>query len=247
MSEEQHLPDHWRLVEFAEIDSTNAEVLRRAESGEREGLAVRANGQSSGRGRRGRAWSSPEGNLYLSILIDAPAREAGQVGFAVALALVEAIEAETGQRLPDLRCKWPNDLLYDGKKVAGLLLEGVPSRDQVVAGMGVNLKPTGVADAMYPVGSLADLDIPPQTLCPGVCLALARWLDTWRTFGFAPIRRAWLERANGIGESIIVRLPRDTYKGKFEGLADDGALLLDQGTGEMKTISAGDVFFGAEV
>lgn len=245
MPEEKHLPGDWRLVEFAEIDSTNAEVLRRAESGEPEGLAVRADLQSSGRGRRGRAWASPEGNLYLSVLINAPIREAGLSGFAVALALVEAIEAQSGKNLLALRCKWPNDLLYDGKKVAGLLLEGVPSREQVVAGMGVNLQPTGVADAMYPVGSLADFDLNPKTLASGVCSALASWLETWRTLGFAPIRRAWLERANGIGEPIVVKLPRDTYEGTFEGLADDGALLLDQGSAGMKTISAGDVFFGA--
>lgn len=245
MSDQEHLPDGWRLVELNHIDSTNAEALRCAELGEPEGFAVRADIQTAGRGRRGRTWSSPQGNLHLSILIDAPLKDAGQAGFAVALALIDALEDEAGRTLSLLCCKWPNDLLYDQKKIAGLLLEGVSGRDQVVAGMGVNLVNTEVADPMYPIGTLGEFDVSAKALTPKVCKALAQWLNTWRTLGFAPLRRAWLDRANGIGESIVVRLPRDSFEGTFKGLADDGALLLDQGTAGMKSVSAGDVFFGA--
>lgn len=247
MPDEQPLPDGWRLVEVSDIDSTNAELLRRAELGEPEGLALRSDAQTSGRGRRGRTWASPSGNLYLSILIDAPLGRAGQVGFAVAVSLIEVIEQEIGRRLPELECKWPNDLLYRGSKVGGLLLEGASEQNQVVAGMGVNLVKTGVQDAIYPTASLEDFSLKAEALAPKVCVILERWLNTWRTLGFEPLRHAWLDRASGIGQSIIVRLPRDTYEGTFMGLAEDGALLLDQGAAGLKSVSAGDVFFRAEV
>ena len=240
------LPDGWRLEHISEIDGTNAELLRRAEAGEAAGLALHADVQSAGRGRRGRSWNSPKGNLYLSTLVDAKQVTAGQVGFAAALALIEAIEADVGKDIPELLCKWPNDLLFNGAKVAGLLLEAVPNRDQVVVGMGVNLIPINVADAVYPVGALTDYGIDPKSLAARVCDALGRWLETWNTVGFAPLRRAWLERATGLGETIIVRLPNDQLDGTFEGLAEDGALLLNQGAAGIRTVSAGDVFFGVE-
>lgn len=241
------LPDGWRLETFSETDGTNAELLRRAEGGEAEGLALRADVQIAGRGRRGRSWYSPKGNLYFSVLIDTEPVLAGQIGFAAALALIEAIEAVVGKSLPELKCKWPNDLLWQGEKVAGLLLEMAPDRGQIVLGMGVNLVPMDVVDAVYPVGSLSDFAIAPQDLALSVCGALARWIETWRMMGFAPLRRAWLERANGLGEAVTVRLPNEVFEGTFEDLAKDGALLLNQGADGVKSVSAGEVFFGSGV
>lgn len=245
MSAPAVFPSGWRLESLTEIDGTNAELMRRAEGGQPEGLAVRADIQTAGRGRRGRAWASPKGNLYLSVLVESEPSRAGQVGFAAALALIEAIEAAAGEALPDLQCKWPNDLLWHGQKVAGLLLEAVPDKRQVVVGMGVNLRPMDVPDAVYPVGSLADYGIDPHDLARRACAALSLRLETWRMIGFAPLRRAWLERANGLGEDITVRMPNDEFSGTFQDLADDGALLLDQGNAGVKVVSAGDVFFGA--
>jgi BirA family transcriptional regulator, biotin operon repressor / biotin---[acetyl-CoA-carboxylase] ligase len=244
MSLRSDVPDGWRLVNLPQIDGTNAEMLRRASTGEPEGLAIRADLQTSGRGRRGRSWSSPAGNLYLSVLIEAAPKIAGEAGFTAALALIDAINSEVGRDSPELRCKWPNDLLWDGAKVAGLLLEAVPGRDQVVIGMGVNLIEVEVADALYPIGSLAGFNLNPEALAVGVCRSLAHWVETWRTVGFAPLRRAWLERASGLGQPIAVQLPRDRFEGTFQGLAENGALLLDQGRAGIRTISAGDVFFG---
>ena len=241
------LPDGWRLETFCEIDGTNAELLRRADVGEPEGLALRADVQSAGRGRRGRVWNSPNGNLYLSVLVKAEPGVAGQIGFAGALALLEAIEAIVGRPLPELGCKWPNDLLLQSRKVAGLLLELAPKRGQVVLGMGVNLIPTYVVDAVYPVGSLAEFSIAPQDLALNVCVTFARWLNTWRMMGFAPLRRAWLERAHGLGEAATVRLVNEEFEGTFKGLSKDGALLLDQGGEGVKSVSAGEVFFGVGV
>ena len=241
------LPDGWRLETLCEIDGTNAELLRRADAGEPEGLALRSDVQSAGRGRRGRVWNSPNGNLYFSVLVKAEPSVAGQIGFAGALALLEAIEAVVGRPLPELRCKWPNDLLLQRRKVAGLLLELAPKRGQVVLGMGVNLVLMDVVDAVYPVGSLAEFSIAPQELALNVCVAFARWLETWRMMGFAPLRRAWLERAHGLGEVATVRLVNEEFEGTFKGLSKDGALLLDQGGEGVKSVSAGEVFFGVGV
>lgn len=238
------LPAGWRLEAVPEVDSTNAELLRRAEQGEPEGLALRANVQTAGRGRRGRPWSSPVGNLYLSVLIDADPATAGQIGFAAALALLDAVELEADRAIPALRCKWPNDLLLDGKKTAGLLLEAVPGQDQVVVGIGVNVVPMDVSEALYPIGSLAELKTPfdLDRLSARLCVSLQSWLETWRTVGFIPIRNAWLKRAYGVNEPIVVRLPTENLEGTFLGLSSDGALLLEHGAGE-RIVPAGDVFF----
>ncbi|NKB45719.1 MAG: biotin--[acetyl-CoA-carboxylase] ligase [Alphaproteobacteria bacterium] len=244
MSSLPALPDGWRLDHVATIDGTNAELLRRADVGEAAGLAIRADVQTAGRGRRGRNWDSPTGNLYLSVLVDAQPVTAGQVGFAAALALFDAIQIEAGGDVPNLNCKWPNDLLFEGAKVAGLLLEAVPNRDQVVVGMGANLIPVEVSDAVYPVGALTEFPIDPKVLSARVCERLGRWLETWNTVGFTALRRVWLERAIGLGDTMIVRLPHEQLDGTFDGLADDGALLLNQGAAGIRTVSAGDVFFG---
>ena len=247
MSKTAPLPDGWRLIEAATLDSTNAEILRRAEAGEPEGLAVRADVQTAGRGRRGRVWVSPLGNLYLSILVDAPPATAGQAGFAASLALADAIDAAAGVKQSDLRLKWPNDLLYGGAKVAGLLLGAVPERDQVVVGIGVNLRPVDVDDAVYPIGDLSDLKLDAGPLAYGICRSLAVWLQAWRDLGFAPLRRAWLDRAVGLMNNVTVRLPNATFDGTFRGLAEDGALLLDQGAAGVRSVAAGDVFFSSGV
>lgn len=238
------LPGGWEFVTHSTIDSTNAEIMRRAQSGAAEGLAIQADSQTAGRGRRGRAWASPVGNLYMSVLLDAPVATAGQVGFAAALALIDGLEAEAGMPLPDLKCKWPNDLLLSGNKVAGLLLEAVPERDQVIVGLGANLVPTEVADTLYPVGSLAEsgVDMNARLLAAQVCCALASWLESWRNVGFDVLRKAWLNRAHGLHDPITVRLPQETLEGRFGGLSADGALVLAQSEGE-RIIAAGDVFF----
>ena len=245
MTQTPDLPYGWRLDVLPEVDSTNAEVLRRAEHGEAEGLAIRTDVQTAGRGRRGRRWESPKGNLYLSVLVDAQLAKAGQVGFAAALALIDALEIEADKSLPNLRCKWPNDLVLNGAKVAGLLLEAVPEREQVVVGLGVNLITTAVKDAVYRVGTLADIGVAfdVEILSARICVSLQSWLETWRLVSFTPLRKAWLQAAEGLNQPITVQLPHETFEGKFHGLSDDGALVLDQGDAVHRIVPAGDVFF----
>lgn len=252
MTEAPSLPDGFRLLHVVAIGSTNDEAKALARDGAPEGTLVWADEQTAGRGRRGRAWLSPPGNLYLSLVqrpTGTPA-QAAQLGFVAALGLGDALLALTGPAL-HLSYKWPNDLLAGGRKLAGILLEsetGAGDRvDFVVIGTGTNLasKPEGVE---FPATSLAEQgfgEVTPPLLLEAFVRHFVGWAQRWRTEGFAPIREAWLARASGVGEDIRVRLERSTLTGRFHDLDQDGALLLDapedQGGGRRR-IAAGEVF-----
>ena len=241
------LPAPFRLIAYETIGSTNDEAKRLAREGAAEGLVICAERQTAGRGRRGRAWVSPPGNLYASILLRPECRPAtaAQLGFVAALGVADAV-AELAPAI-DLRCKWPNDLLANGKKIAGILLEtemvagDVP--DFVVLGIGMNLA-SSPRDTPYPATALSDQGAP--VIAPAMMLAslirhFDRWLSLWREAGFSPIREAWLPRATGLGQPIRVRLERDTLDGRFLDLDDDGALLLGLPEGRRR-IAAGEIF-----
>jgi BirA family biotin operon repressor/biotin-[acetyl-CoA-carboxylase] ligase len=241
------LPAPFRLIAYETIASTNDELKRLAREGAGEGLVITAARQTAGRGRRGRSWIAPPGNLYSSILLRPQCRAAtaAQLGFVSALAVADAI----GKLAPTVgvRCKWPNDVLANGKKVCGILLETeMVSGDQpdfVISGIGINLV-SSPRDTPYPATSLAEEGAPrimPAVMIAALIRHFAGWLSTWQQGGFAPIREAWLARAAGLGEPIQVRLERDTLHGRFVDLDNDGALLLDMPSGSRR-VAAGEVF-----
>jgi BirA family biotin operon repressor/biotin-[acetyl-CoA-carboxylase] ligase len=241
------LPSPFRLVAYETIGSTNDELKRLAREGAGEGLIIIAERQTAGRGRRGRTWVSPPGNLYSSTLVrpDCRAATAAQLGFVAALGVSGAI----GELAPhvETRCKWPNDLLANGKKVSGILLEtemvAGDRPDFVILGVGVNLV-SSPRDTPYPATSLVEEGAPviaPAMMAAAFIRHFAAWLTMWRESGFGPIREAWLARAMGLGEPIQVRLERDTLDGRFLDLDDDGALLLGQPEGRRR-IAAGEIF-----
>jgi BirA family transcriptional regulator, biotin operon repressor / biotin---[acetyl-CoA-carboxylase] ligase len=236
------LPAFFALHHFFEIDSTNDEARRRAAAGAPAGLVIWADRQSAGRGRQGRAWQSPPGNLYCSILLrpDKPASEAAQLSFAAALAVCEALPG-----VGAVRCKWPNDVLIGDKKTAGILLESEAAGDKVAAlivGFGINLKshPEGTET---PATSLAALGIrtTPGAVLGELCRHFLTWYETWRDQGFAPLRQAWLGRAHSLGSEIRVRYGAFETFGRFVDLDASGALILETSEGR-RHISAGDVF-----
>lgn len=242
------LPPPFRLIAHETIGSTNDEAKRLARGGAAEGLVVWALRQESGRGRRGRVWVSPPGNLYVSLLLrpDCRAPVAAQLGFVAVLGLGEAL-AKLIPPSVDLRYKWPNDLLANGKKIAGILLETeMVAGDRpefVVIGVGVNLV-SSPRDVAYPATSLAEEgveDIAPEIVLVGFLKHIADWLAAWREGGFAPIRDAWLSRAKGLGEAIQVRRERGTLDGRFLDLDHDGALCLET-PGGTRRIAAGEIF-----
>ena len=249
------LPDGYRLIVLDSVDSTNEEARRLAASGAFDTAAgitvIRAAEQTSGRARRGRGWESRPGNLYASLLLrpGCPAAEAPQLGFVAGVALHEAVRG----MLPAQRrvaCKWPNDLLVDGRKVAGMLLEGAGASGQkldwLVIGVGVNVAHHPPATE-FPATDLAEAGcdgVTPERLLLAFLAAFDVWRARWRADGFAAVRRAWLAAAHGRGGPLTVRLDAVTYSGTFADLDADGALLLEQGDG-MRRVTAGDVFFAA--
>ncbi len=231
------------------LGSTNAEALALARAGERGPLWVSARHQSAGRGRRGRTWVSEPGNLYASLLLvdPAPAERAAELSFVTGLAVRDAI-AQTASALgPKLALKWPNDVLLDGEKVAGILIEGEVTRGApatVVAGVGVNCASHPHA-ASYPATDLAahGSNVTPQSLLVSLSTALFKRIAQWdRGSGFAGIRGDWLSAAHGLGQPMRVSDGGGERTGQFAGLDDAGRLLLDLPDGSRQQIAAGDVF-----
>lgn len=235
-----------RHIAFDSLGSTNAEALARARAGERGPLWITAGMQETGRGRRGKDWASPSGNLYSSLLLTDPAPQvlAAQLSFVAALALHDAVADCAPQLGPLLTVKWPNDLLLGGAKIAGILIEaesGPPFA--VVIGMGVNCA-SHPADTSYPATDLATAGagVRPETLLRALAAAMQTRLTQWdRGQGFAAIRSAWLRRAAGLGHDIRVRLPEREFSGIFDGLDEVGRLLV-RGEDGITAVTAGEVF-----
>ena len=236
------LPQFFSLHHLTEVDSTNDEARRRAAAGAASGLVIWADRQSAGRGRQGRSWQSPPGNLYCSILLrpDKPAIEVAQLSFAAALAVSDALPG-----VGAVRCKWPNDVLIGARKVAGILLESEAAGDNVAAliiGFGINVasSPKGTAT---PATSLAAAGVgtTPGAVLGDLCRRFLHWHETWRDRGFGPLREAWLGRAHGLGGEIRVRYGTFETLGRFVDLDPSGALVLETGEGR-RHISAGEVF-----
>lgn len=229
------LPAFYRLHVFEELASTNDEAKRLAAEGEPEGALILARRQTAGRGRSGRHWESPPGNLYFSLLLrpDRPPAETAQLSFVAALAVADAVGVPT-------TLKWPNDVLARGRKLCGILLEG--SAGALVVGCGVNVEsaPEGAA-CLRAEGSGASAD---QALA-AFCSAFLAWRQRWAEEGFAPVRAAWLARAHGLGAAVTARLGAKTLRGAFVDLDGDGALVLDLGAGEQRRVAAGEVYFDA--
>ncbi|WP_417830573.1 biotin--[acetyl-CoA-carboxylase] ligase [Thalassospira sp.] len=243
------LPEGFYLHDLEAVDSTNDEAKRLADKGARSGALVLARTQTSGRGRRGRAWSSPVGNLFSSLLLrpNCSLSEAARLTFLIAVSLAEAIETVTaGKVRPD--CKWPNDLMVNGRKISGILLESASNdgaaTDYLVIGAGVNVA-FFPEDAERPATSLAALGAPVSVddLVSCYIERVAHWLPIWEQQGFAPIREAWLSRAYGIGNPVIARLTSRELEGTFVGLDDDGSLILREDSNVEHRIGAGEVFF----
>jgi BirA family transcriptional regulator, biotin operon repressor / biotin---[acetyl-CoA-carboxylase] ligase len=236
-----------RLVTHAVLGSTNTEALRLANEGERGPLWVTAERQTAGRGRRGRTWVSQPGNLYASLLLSepAPADRWPQLSFVAALAIHDAVVEIAAELKPRLAIKWPNDLLLDGAKFAGILIEGQAgggAGNAVAVGIGVNCASHPVA-MDYPATDLAAAAISPDDLFDALSLTMLTRAAQWRAGeGFFAIRKEWLARAAGLGEDVRVRLPDREVAGRFEALDEAGGLRLRLPNGAVTTVAAGDVF-----
>lgn len=241
------------VIVFDDLDSTNLEARRRAAAGARGPLWLMARRQTAGRGRRGRAWDSGKGNLAATLLLtlDKGPFEAAQLAFVAALAAGRTIAAYVPESL--VRLKWPNDVLIGDHKACGVLIESGTALEGglwLAIGFGLNLA-SYPHNVERPATALAEHLRQDVARTPTADEALARLihemqdsLDLWFAQGFEPIRHAWIRSAAGLGGACTARLERETIAGKAEGLDADGALLLRLGDGQLRRITAGDVFLG---
>jgi BirA family transcriptional regulator, biotin operon repressor / biotin---[acetyl-CoA-carboxylase] ligase len=255
MAGEVTLPPAYRLITLDKVESTNDEAKRLAREGAEDGTLVWAREQGAGRGRGGRNWTSPRGNLYLSLVLrpECPASRAAELGFVAAVGLGTALASLVPPLCP-VNYKWPNDVLLGERKVAGILIEtesalqpqpGEPL-EWMVLGLGVNVQHYP-EDTEFPATSLryeGAGDVTVEALLGAFALYFLDWANRWMEDGFTPIQAEWKERGLGIGRKIRVRLPRETLRGKFMDLDADGALLLQpEKESGIRRITAGDVFF----
>ena len=241
----------WRHLSLGCVGSTNHEALKCANAGDTGRLWVTAVEQTEGRARRGRSWVSEPGNLYASLLIiDLAEPEAlATLPLVVSLALHGALVDARPELAPRLKIKWPNDILLDGKKLSGILLEAQPDsfgRVAVIIGCGVNCRHFP-EDPLYPATSLvaSGVELDADELFSALALAMARELRVWSSGqGVAITRRDWLDRCHGLGQQIVARFTDREITGKFVDLDDEGLLLLCDNEKQIHRISAADIFFG---
>ena len=238
----------YRLAVFDSLGSTNQDALARARAGDPGRLWIQALAQTEGRGRRGRLWASPPGNLYVSLLLVDPAEahRAAEIGFVAGLALARAV-----QRLPALagrvHIKWPNDLVSGAAKLAGILVEGtqVPAGGFACAvGFGVNCRshPSGVEYPTTDLSCVSGTEISASTLLNLLSSAMVDAVRLWnRGTGFAAVREAWLGSAMPAGSPLTVRTPTSTMNGFFDTIDNRGRLILRTDAGPW-TVDAADVF-----
>ena len=268
------LPPPYRLLALDSVASTMDEARRLAEEGAEEGTLVWAREQRGGRGRLGRNWYSPRGNLYFTLilrpgrisvlpivedhvrLVDEPSRrqpvdtDTALQFLLQALAAVALGEAIGTVSPPvEVTYKWPNDVLLQGSKVAGILLESRAASEERLAylllGCGVNVAhfpqdPELKATSMHFEG--VPKSVTPEELLGAFSRHVLSRVSRRVEDGFEAIRRAWLRHAAGLGEEILVRLPHEVLKGRFRDLDQEGYLLLEMADGEERRISSGEVF-----
>ncbi|SDG68613.1 biotin--[acetyl-CoA-carboxylase] ligase [Pelagibacterium luteolum] len=257
----------YRVIGFDSIGSTNAEAITAARAGEADKLWFAALQQTTGRGRRGRAWESPYGNLAASLLIqpNVPSAALASLGFVAGVALNDALsrllpdvsmrsgvdgaDGRIGRSAARIALKWPNDLLADGAKLAGILLEAIPRQyghTAVVIGIGVNVvaAPQGLP---YPAVALSSFNpaIDAAMVFETLAESWVRWYDVWDNGqGTARIIERWRDNAAGIGSEVVVQRSQGVLRGIFESIDDAGHLIVRDDEGQRIAITAGDVHFG---
>jgi BirA family biotin operon repressor/biotin-[acetyl-CoA-carboxylase] ligase len=270
----------FRLKAFETIDSTNMEAMRLGRGGDRGPVWVVSTHQAAGRGRRGRSWSTPRGNLAASLLrvTALPPAQAATIGFVASLALERALRkvapganvvagldggmadasnasthhgfVQPSRKRVRFELKWPNDVLADGAKLAGILLESEAVADHariVVVGIGVNVV-SAPCDTPYPAASLADLgsSVDPKELFQMLSESWVEMESVWdEGRGIARLRELWLASAAGLGAPIAVQTGGALTRGVFETIDEAGQLVVRKPDGSRQTIAAGEVHFGA--
>lgn len=237
------------VIALAETGSTNDDARRLAVEGAVAGTTVWAGRQTAGRGRQGNSWMSTPGNLFMSMVLRPPvtAVKAGQLSFICAVALAETVEGMLAGQTATVNIKWPNDLMINDKKAAGILLESESSSPDnvgvVIAGIGLNI--ASAPEGATAIGThLPEAPDPVQVL-QGVRGNLITLYNQWAmaNFDFASVRERWMHYSYKDGRHIRVRLPDEVFYGTFSGIDDTGALMvIEDNTGTLRHVASAEVF-----
>ena len=243
------LLNDYHLLSFETIDSTNEEAKRIAIGGGSHGAVVWAKEQEEGKGRSGREWQSDDGNLFVSMLLrpGCDIEALSQLSYVAALAAYHTIEDVLGEDA-DIKLKWPNDLLVNDKKVAGILLESftIPGDDErwAVVGLGMNIE-SSPSDVRFPATSLKEEGVE----IISAKIVLSRYVhcfienyNQWSRRGFSAIRRQWQQAAWALKEQVTVQVGNDEIRGEFRGVDAEGGLIIQQSAKERLIVHAGDMF-----
>lgn len=238
--------NNWAVAEYDEVSSTNDTARELTLNPPHPHFVVTARRQTAGRGRRGRSWSSLDGNLFMSQCFPLEMKYLTDAVFLVSLSMLEAVLSFSPRGRAQL--KWPNDVLIENHKISGILLEK-GENGYIIAGIGVNIKAAPPADAsrIYPAACLSDYGI--SANCREFLAAYLQAFDNnfalWREQGFMPVKDKWLSHVKGLHEEIVVNMENEQQTGIFEGISDNGALQLRQGD-KIRPILAGDIFYKEE-
>jgi BirA family biotin operon repressor/biotin-[acetyl-CoA-carboxylase] ligase len=238
----------WRLEIFSELPSTSDFCIARAKEGEAEGLAVFAARQSAGRGSRGRNWLSPPGNVALSVLLrpDMAPAQSSIFPLLAGIAVAEAVAAALPNG-PAPMLKWPNDVLLNGEKCAGLLIDATPDKNRIdwlVVGIGINAGyAPELSDRVVTCLAAHGATATALEVAESVLARLSNWLDIFAKNGTSPIIEAWTKNAHPIGTPLQVKTPSQIIAGNFAGLSPRGELLLSA-ENRIESFSTGEILLG---
>ena len=231
----------FEILRFNEVTSTNDTAADYATESAGQRLVIQARRQTAGRGRRGRKWQSLDGNLFFSVLLEFPLKELGRLIMAATLALLRVIKEY--EPAADVQLKWPNDVLLNGAKVSGMLLEK-GGGEYMIVGIGVNVEQTpSIGEILYPATSLREAGI--ATTADAFLERYLRVLAENIKRETTELRQEWLQNAKGIGHKIAIRQNGAEQTGIFEGIDENADLILRIGNKKQR-ILAGDVFYLGE-
>lgn len=250
---ESNLLNDYHLLSYDALDSTNEEAKRLAGGGASHGAVIWAKRQTAGRGRMGREWVSAEGNLFVSVLLSPPCdlSTCSQLSFVAALAVVETVQGILGEEA-DIACKWPNDILLNGKKLGGILLESFTTpegllheKQWVVVGVGINVD-SFPEHVMFPATCLRAAGV--EIISAKIVLSrfiynFIHQYDAWAQSGFKSVQKQWIAKAYRIGHPVEIIIGDKQVEGIFDGIDPAGRLLVRQDSGAVTGIAAGDVFY----
>lgn len=238
------------MLALTRVESTNVTAMQKASEGTRDNLWVVSGEQTAGKGRRGRVWQTSEGNLAASIFLKIPGATQNPelLGFVAAIAVAKSVRDVLGDDASKISLKWPNDVLVNDAKLAGILLEAksLPGDNlAIIVGMGINVANVPM-DVPYKTIALNQI-LPHLSAATMFAKLTKNWVETFAIWNYDQGRQQildkWRELARGLGDAILVKRVNDQIEGKFAAIDDQGRLVVELKNGQFEIISVGDVQF----